>query len=162
MSISPIPQRRTISPEALFRLRRLRQARRLFKRAPLFAYHWMQQEYRDYSHQEFLTDLRPSNTKKWSAKSTLIRYGRYFRMRELLREYFRSRDINVLHKAQLLRQRMTKPYQIRCRIDGVWLDYQLPATVAIATIEDLMVKLNSCHSEHQADEMVKACTRYGA
>lgn len=55
-------ERKTFSPERLYKIRRLRKARRLFKQIPLFAYHIMRTTDEQYKYEDFLDDLRLRKT----------------------------------------------------------------------------------------------------
>ncbi|MNJ95329.1 hypothetical protein D3C87_130390 [compost metagenome] len=77
------------SPERLANIRRIRKARRLFKRSPLFAYCEMEKEFPGYTYTHFLDDLKIKKKKNAKTKigSKLKRYGRFSEMTRLLELY---------------------------------------------------------------------------
>jgi len=144
------------SPERLASLRRMRMARRLFKKQPLFAYCMMLEAYPDYTHAQFLDDLRyrrPPKSRK--GKNGIQKYGRYCRMEELLHRY--RQDGNIAHalQAQKLRERMAKPYRVRVTIGSYRLEYGFSPLVPIAHIGHLVGSLGRCSTEQEADRLVQ-------
>jgi len=108
-------------------------ARRLLKKQPLFAYCLMREAYPDYTHEQFLDDLRYRRPpKKRKGKNGIQKYGRYCRMEELLLRY--RQDGNIAHalQAQKLRERMAKPYRVRVTIGSCRLEYGFSPLVPIA------------------------------
>lgn len=97
----------------------MRRARRLFRKAPLFAFAMMREEYPQYTHENFCDDLRyRTKRRRKRGKSQLLRYGRYRRM-ELLKEQFRQTgNSDFALQAQKLHRNMTKPYRVLARVWG--------------------------------------------
>ena len=149
------------TPERLESTRRMRRARRLYRQQPLFAYEMLSSEYMGYSYGQFLDDLRyRTKPKPKEKKSTLIRYGRYRRMRELLERYRQTGELEFALQAQRLRKRMTAPYRVLLRINGESIEYGFEPTIAITEIERLTADLKNCKSEKDADEMVEGFRKY--
>lgn len=144
------------SPERLASIRRMRKARRLFKKQPLFAYEILCSEYMDYTYEKFWDDLRyRTRPKRRKSKSPLVRFGRYRRM-EKLNELFRvTANIDYGLQAQRLRRHMTKPYRVLVRIDGQILEYSFSPLIKIEEIERFTVELPKCRTAAQADEFVE-------
>ncbi|WP_289035014.1 hypothetical protein, partial [uncultured Flavobacterium sp.] len=64
------------TPQRLANIRRMRKARRLYKKQPLFAYDILCKEYPDYTYDKFWDDLRyRRKPKRRKGKSALVRYG---------------------------------------------------------------------------------------
>lgn len=142
------------SPERLENLRRMKKARRLNKRQPLFAFLLMSGEYTDYTYEQFLDDLRYRRPpKKRKGKSGLVRFGRYRRMESLIVEYQLNGNIETAIKAKQLRERMTKPYRVQFRVKGEVMEYQLSALIPIEQIEKFVAELADCKSSVQANEL---------
>lgn len=143
------------TPERLENIRRMRKARRLFKKQPLFAYATMLENYPNYTQHEFLDDLRlrkPRKKKKF--KSPLLRYGRYYRMEEMKSKYMATGNIDFALQAQRLRRHLTKPYRVKVRIAHSTIEYGFSPLIQISDIELLVAKLAGCKDEKHADELV--------
>lgn len=146
---------RKFTPERLESTRRMRRARRLYRKQPLFAYAILSGEYMEYSYEQFLDDLRYRTKPKRKEKKTMLtRYGRYRRMAELLERYRNTGELEPAIQAQRLRKRMTKPYRVLVKINGESIEYGFEPTIAIAEIERLTSDLKFCKSEKDADEMI--------
>lgn len=144
------------SEERLFRIRRLRKARRLFKQAPLFAFLWMQLEYPGYTYPEFLDDLRRRTPpKKKKGKSPLLRYGRYYRFQDMLFDYSQTKDPEYLRKAVRLRKHMTKPYRLLHKTKEGIVEYSFSPFLKIEIIEELTATLQTVKSREEASMLVE-------
>lgn len=144
------------TPERLANIRRMRKARRLYRKQPLFAYLLMLGSYPDYSYDDFLDDLRYRKPpKRRKSKSGLMRYGRYFKMVEFAQRYLQTRNAEDGLKARQLRERMTKPYRVMVKIEGYRLEYGFSPLIPLAQIEELVRELNTCTAETHADELVE-------
>lgn len=144
------------TPERLANIRRIRKARRLYKKQPLFAYDILCKEYPDYTYDKFLDDLRyRRKPKRRKGKSPLVRYGRYRRMEQLNELYRSTADIEYGLQAQRLRKYMTKPYRVLVRVSGKVLEYGFSPLIRIEEIEHLTTKLPTCKTEKEADELVE-------
>jgi hypothetical protein len=147
---------KTFSPERLASLRRMRKARRLFKKQPLFAHCIMLEAYPDYTHIQFLDDLRYRRPPiKRKGKNGIQKYGRYCRMEELLHRYRQYGNIADALQAQKLRERMAKPYRVRVTINAVRIEYGFSPLVPIGNIENLVGSLARCATEQEADRLVQ-------
>lgn len=143
------------TPERLENIRRMRKARRLFKQQPLFAFLIMLEHYPLYTYEKFVDDLRiRSKRKKRKGKSNLQRYGRYWRMMELIGLYNKTGNINFAIQSAKLRERLTKPYRVQLKLNDVRLEYRFAATTPIHRIEELVNKLNECTQEEHANKIV--------
>ena len=144
------------TPERLMHIRRLRKARRLFKRKPLFAFEEMRMLYPQYTHDEFLNDLRRRKPgKKKQPKSPSTRYGRYARMQRLLSDYKRGGDTDALWMAVKLRERMTKPYRVSAKIGKERIEFTFSPMVSISSIEQLTADISKCSSMGQVVQQVE-------
>ncbi len=149
------------SPDRLINIRRMRKARRLFKKAPLFAYSYMKEGYPDYSYLQFLDDLRVRRPgKKKNVKSPLARYGRYAAMREFLRLYEQSKEISYAIKAQELRKNMTKPYRLLIRYKNLSRELEFSLLIPYAQIKELSDNINRCRSRAAIDKLVANFSKY--
>jgi hypothetical protein len=143
------------TPERLLAIRRLRKARRLYKKQPLFAYGIMRNEYPDYTYEQFWDDLRYRKPRiKKKGKCPLFRYGRYFRMQKLIAMYRNTDEINFALQALRLARHMTKPYRVVTKIGGNISEYSLSPLIAIELVEKLTANLRDCTTEQETDEMV--------
>lgn len=143
------------SSERLFKIRRMRKARRLFKQMPLFAFVIMQAEYVGYSLVQFQDDLRrrskPKPKKK--GKSPLARFGRYWRIQQLIARYSYTLDEALIIKAMKLRQRITKPYRLEVRLKGMIHEFTILPLTPIQDVESLITKFNHCKTEEEIDRV---------
>lgn len=143
------------TPERLASTRRMRKARRLYRRQPVFAFPFLCTEYPDYTHEQFLDDLRyRTKPKRKNKKTTLTRYGRYGRMVELLGLYRNTGNTEYAVQAQQLRKRMTKPYRVLVKINGKSWEYGVDATIPIREVEQLTAELSTCSTLEEADATV--------
>lgn len=145
-----------LTPDKLFALRRLRKARRVFKQQPVFAFAILCEEYKDYTHEQFLNDLRLRTKPKPKKinKSPLMRYGRYYKMNQLLELYRTTGLIDYARQAQRLRSVITKPYRVLVKIEGQYVEYALDPMIAFKEVERLVNDLRDCKTEIEADKMI--------
>lgn len=149
------------TPERLMQVRRMREARRLFKQSPLFAYELMLQKYPAYTHYQFLDDLRRRTKKRpGRKKTTLTKYGRFARMQKMLGEYSQTKDIKPLLAATKLRERMTKPYRVVATVGKQRMEFCFPPTVQIQAIEQLTTDLSKCASMEEVSIAVSRFQLY--
>lgn len=151
------------SPQRLAAIRRMRQARRLFKVQPLFAFHQMLVDYPAYTVEDFWEDLRyRSRPKRRKGRCPLVAYGRYSRMMQY-RELYRSTGIAEygLHVLRL-RKNMTKPYRVLVKIKGEAGLYTLAATIPIERIERLTSDLQTCVGLQEAERLIEDCRSWGS
>lgn len=145
------------TPERLASIRRMRKARRLFKKQPLFAFEILCAEYNGYTYERFWDDLRyrtkPRGRKK--GKSPLVRYGRYRRMEQLNERYRQTGNADYALQAQKLRRNMTKPYRVLARIAGGIFEYSFSPLIRIEEMEKLTAQLPKCATEQEAEELVE-------
>jgi hypothetical protein len=143
------------TPERLANIRRMRKARRLYGKQPLFAYSILCMDNPAYTYNNFLDDLRYRKPpKRRKGKSPLIRFGRYKRMERLIAQYSENLNTEYLLQAQHLRKHMTKPYRVLVKINGEILEYCFSPTIPIEDIERLTMALPACKTEKEADELV--------
>lgn len=149
-------ERQRFSPERLLHIRRLRRARRLYKKQPLFAMQIMQIDYKGYDMETLCDDLRRrSPPKKRRGKSYLTRFGRYNRMQQLLTQYHLTGNIDFAIRAQKLRNLMTKPYRVMLIIGNTVLECTFCPLIAINQMEDLMAQLNTCQTMERAEDIIE-------
>lgn len=142
--------------ERLQNIRRMRRARRLFKKQPLFAFETMRSTYPDYTAEQFADDLRyRTKPKKRKGKSSLARFGRYRRMEKLGELYRATQNSDYALQAQNLRRRMTQPYRILVRLEDGTMEYSFSSLIPIEKIELLTAELPKCRTQQQATEKVK-------
>lgn len=147
--------------ERLLRIRRLRKARRLYKQSPIFAYDLMRVEYPTYTHDEFWDDLRRcTKKKKRKGKTPLIRYGRYWRIQELLGRYGLTNDETLIIQANRLQERITKPYRIMVKLKGDCMEFTVSPLVPIREIELLTQRFGQCETAEQIDHIFNDFKKY--
>lgn len=143
------------SPERLANIRRMRKARRLFKKAPLFAYAYMSDDYPDYTYAQFLDDLRIRRPgRKRKTRSPLERYGRYGKMQELRNLYRQTGEIAFALQAQQLKDNMTRPYRLLVRKNDQIREYSLSPLIHYMQIENLSKRVTACRSIAEADKLI--------
>lgn len=143
------------TPERLFHIRKMRKARRLFKKAPLFAYTFMLEAYPEYAYDQFLDDLRIRKPgRKRAARSPLVRYGRYTKMQQLLYLHRHTGEISLALQAQQLRDNMTTPYRMLVRKNARTKQYCLSPLIPYAQMEDLLRNVTACKSMEEADKLI--------
>ena len=149
------------SEETLRRIRRMRKARRLFRYLPLFAFSMMLVEYHDYDYDTFIRDVTPRRRKKRKKvpKTPLARYGRFWEMRHLVRQYKESKEPVIGLKADLLRKNMTRPYRVLLQIGRECREHAYPATYSYSTIRDFAMKARQCRSWIEIDALEADCMR---
>lgn len=144
------------TPQRLENIRRMRRARRLYRKAPLFAYELMRGEYADYTFEKFCDDLRyRSRRKKKKGKSQLVRFGRYGRMEQLNEQYRQTGNADYALQAQKLLRNMTKPYRVMVRVSGETWEYTLSPLIRIDDIEKLVARLTECVTAEKAHASVE-------
>lgn len=144
------------TPERLANIRRMRKARRLFKKQPLFAFDILCREYSDYTHERFVDDLTyRTKRKRKKKKSSLVRYGRYRRMEQLKTLYEQTGIVEYALQAQKLRRLMTRPYRVMVRVEKMRLEYSFSELIPIAQIEQLCKELAVCGTVKNADKLVE-------
>jgi hypothetical protein len=146
-----------LSLEKLVALRRLRKARRLFKQQPVFAFAILCEEFKDYTHDQFLDDLRLRNKPKAKKKkkSPLTRYGRYFKMNQLLERYRSTGLLDYARQAVRLRSNMTKPYRVWVKINCKCFEFGLDPLMPYNEVEKLNANLRNCTNEKEVQEMIE-------
>jgi hypothetical protein len=144
------------SADRLMKIKRLRRARRLYKRFPLFAYSFMLEDYPDYTYREFCEDLRRrTRSKRMRGKFTFRGYGRYNQMEKMLRLYRETGDIRFAISANRLRQRMTKPFVMEFKNkEGFFICHFSPLT-PVSCLEQLQRDTKACGSLADMMELVK-------
>ena len=153
---------RKFSPERLYRIRKLRKARRYFKQTPLFAYARMKQEYTDYTYTAFIDDLRRrSRPKKRRGKSLMVKYGRYYRMQQLTDLYRQTGVVDYAMKAMQLKRHLTKPYRLLLSIKGNKTEYSFSPYVPIERIEQLAAAVQGCREIEQIETLISNVRHYG-
>jgi hypothetical protein len=153
--------KRKLCPEALYSLRRLRLARRLWKKEPLFAFITLKEKYPDCTYEQFLSDLvRRSKPKAKKSKSGLQRYGRYHRMVECISKFKEYQDITAGLEALRLRKYMTAPHRLLVRIGKKHKDYFFDPLISFSSIQKLNEKICLCKSEQEVEDLVAAFTKY--
>ena len=136
-------------------MRRLRRARYLTKKMPLFAFQVMQSEYQGYTYDQFLDDLRRrSKPKQKKGRSPLIRYGRYQHLQKALADYHITGDIRFAIEAQQLRKRITKPYRVLYRCKSGTFEYTLSSLIPMKCIIQLTEQLKSTTDIQQAELLI--------
>lgn len=149
------------SAKRLDHIRRLRKARRYFRQIPLFAFHDMQQEYPNYTYEEFLDDLRYRKPrKKRKAQNQLKKFGRYERMQKLLTLYRLTQEVAHAIEAKKLRDRLSKPYRVRVRMDNQYIEYNLSPLARIEDVEKLTGQLATVRTEQEADHLITEFRRW--
>ncbi|WEK21325.1 MAG: hypothetical protein P0Y49_09245 [Candidatus Pedobacter colombiensis] len=149
-------ERKTFSPERLMHIRRLRKARRLYKKIPLFAYYQMLQEYPGYALSEFWEDLRiRRKPKPKSKKSNAIKYGRYWRIQKLLKAYGDTGDINLMVQAKKLQERIAKPYQVFVKLGRECYEFSFSCYIPLEKIEMLTKQFRACKTVEEIDTVNK-------
>lgn len=144
------------TPERLASVRRMRKARRLYKKQPLFAYEILCVEYPEYTYDSFWDDLRyRKKHKRRKGKSQLARYDRYRRMEKLNFRYGETGSVEYALQAQRLQKHMTKSYRVLAKIDNEIWEYSFSPLVRIEEIERLTVLLPKCRTVKEAEEMVE-------
>lgn len=146
--------RKPFSPERLAHIRRLRKARRLFKNEPLFAFLLMKADYPDYTHAEFLDDLRRrSKIKRKPKKSPLYRFGRYLRIDKLITRYQATGEEALILQAMKLRANITRPYRILVRLGGQYTEYFYSPLISIERIEKLNESFCACKTWDEVERV---------
>ena len=140
------------SPERLFKIRRLRKARRLWNQVPLFALNTLQTDYPDYDEALLHEDIkRRTPKKKKKGKNPLRKYGRFTKMQELMQLFEQTQDPAYYLKAMKIKEVMTKPYRVKFKITQQVVEYSFDPLIPYACIEDLVSKGNKCRTFEEVD-----------
>lgn len=136
-----------------------RQARRLFRKYPLFALEFLSDKFEGYDSQKLASDLSGMKPKKKRrSKDVLKRFGRYPVMQKHLKLYKNTGDLDHLFAAQRLRNVITKPYRIRYHLNGDDLFQCLPPTYSYDVVKDFAsIKFKSFE---ELEEKIKAKMQY--
>ncbi|WP_313491905.1 MULTISPECIES: hypothetical protein [Sphingobacterium] len=149
------------TPERLTNIRRMRKARRLFKKLPLFAYTYMLQDIPDYTYEQFLDDLRIRRQgKKRKEKSYLSRYGRFGAMCQFIKLYEQTKDIAYARKAQDLRDNMTKPYRLLIRFKKLRRELYYSPLIPYSQIKELSENINRCKNLTEIEKVIADFDKY--
>lgn len=153
--------RKQFSPERLANIRRLRRARYLYRKLPLFAFEMMKAQFPGYDYQQFLEDLRYRRPpKKRKSRTGLLRYGRYSRIEQLNASYMVTGKIEFALKAMQLRRNIAKPYRVVLRLKGEQLEWQFSPLIRIERIEELVAVLAHCTDATQAQKLIDRFSTY--
>jgi hypothetical protein len=166
---NPIQSNNVIAIEQYFKKRqqrRRRVAKRQLKRFPLFAVEFMSIEFPNYDYDTFVLDVTQKKRKRVSfkkVKSPMRLQGRYPLYEKALFSYQETKDIRYLVKAQMIRDRLFKPYKIQVRIGQELENWNFPSTVGYKFIEDLVKQINihgRFENQQDADDFYKEHTKY--
>jgi len=157
--LAPIAQTQVIDLRKAMMMevqRRKRRAKRLFKRWPMLAVQFMQEQYgyKDYTHEKLMLDIKknPRKGKRYrKAKSPLKRQGRYEEYALQMRLYENAKkdgDIELamkyLQTAQTLRNRMYLGYEVQYQLKGDVFIFYCPSIFPLKeAIELSKYKFNS-------------------
>lgn len=148
------------TPERLEKIRRMRKARRLFKKMPLFAYTYMVESDPHYTYEQFLADLRlRKKTKKKDKIDRSSRYGRYGKMKEFYSLYDQTGDLKYAIQAQRLKDNMAKYYRVQIIVNRRITEYSFSPFIPYSQIESLSKLLSTCKTQEEADKMVTEFNR---
>lgn len=142
---SSVVSRDTISFEKHNRLmtqRRRNAAKRALKKSPLFAVVEIKDKFglSEYNEDDLLEDARRRTKKKSirKIKSPITRQGRYSLMQHHLIQYKLTKEVAHLEKAQGLRNRMFKPYEVQFKLkDGSLQSYTFPSVYPVSLIQKI-------------------------
>lgn len=149
------------SPERLYKIRRIRKARRLFKQEPMFAYSRMCAIYPGYSHEAFIDDLRMRKPKKKKkGKPFFLRYGRYGKMMQLIEQYKQTGDVDFAYKAKLLKDRIMEPYCFAYKVGDIVRNMFFSPMIPLEQIENLSKRLAGLQTIEEADRIVAEFSKY--
>lgn len=153
--------RTPFSPERLANIRRLRKARRLFKKEPLFAFNHLTHEFPDYTFEQFLDDLRiRKKSKKKTIPKRLERYGRYNKVKELLDRYQQTNDIRFAIQAKQIMDQLRKPYRLQIVLNKKISEYCFHPYTPYSAVEQLSNQLKSCTTQEQIKKLVADFSKY--
>lgn len=150
-------ERGKFSQERLMHIRRLRRARMLYKKVPLFAYQQLSTEYPGYTVEEFWEDLKPRRrpTPK-TKKDTGMRYGRYAEIGRLLSDYQRTGNIKDLITANSLQARLRKPYRLQVIRQHEVFECSISPLVPIQRVRQLREMLAASSSIDEARKVYES------
>lgn len=117
--------------------RRKRVARRMARRFPLFAVQFTKEEFKDYTEDQFLKDIKGAKLPKYKGKSQLKRQGRYPLMQKALSNYLFKKDVKYLREAQRHRMNMFKPFELEYYLGGKTKRMTFPSTTSAKLIIEL-------------------------
>jgi len=155
----------TITLEEVYRRRksrRIRVAKRLYKRFPLFTAEFMQEEFPGTTADQVaeIVSKKTRKTKSYrKVKSGLARFGRYPLMQKALQDYKESGDVDKLKEAQRLRSNMTKDFQFKFRIGKEVKYFRLPAHASYSIAKQIAAI--KCDSWEELDSKWHELTKYG-
>ena len=140
--------------------RKRRVAKRLFKKAPLFAVELMRTEFPEVTLAEVQEIIARPTRKSKSVRSKKIglkKYGRYPLYFGALERYRESGDVAHLAEAQGLRNRMAKDFLFEMRCQGERRTYRLTATASLRTVRQIAALKFSTFEDLEAqwDEVTK-------
>lgn len=149
------------SHERLTKIRRLRKARRLFNKEPLFAYNQLIKEFPDYSYDQFLDDLRiRKKSKKKVIPKRLERYGRYSKVKELLIRYQQTDDTRFAIQAKQIMDQLRKPYRLQIVLNKQISEYCFHPYTPYSVVEQLSKQVKSCKTQEQIEKLVAEFSKY--
>lgn len=139
--------------------RRRRVAMRMYKRFPLFATEFMQDEFPGYDYDTYVEDVtrkrRPG--KKIRGRSQMKRQGRYPAYSKALAQYQITKDQKYLEEAQRIRNRLFKPFLIEYALGKERKVWRFASTTSMGIIQKLVsLKYSSWEElEEKAGEILK-------
>lgn len=120
--------------------RRRRVAKRMWKRFPMFAAEFMQDEFPEVDQETVVAEVSKKSRKGKSyrrKKNPLKRQGRYPAMMKALYKYHETGDTNYLAEAQRLRNNISKPFLFQFRLGQEIREYQLPSTTGLGVVKEI-------------------------
>ena len=114
--------------------RKRRVAKRLYKRAPLFAAEFMCEEFPETTQADVIEAVsRPTRKRKSqrTKKNGLKRYGRYPLYEKALHQYYQTGDLDALAEAQRWRNRLALDFEFYMRCQGQSRIYRLAPTASL-------------------------------
>lgn len=108
------------------------------KRFPLFAVEFMKEEFKNYTYEQFESDIKGKKLpKKKKGKSPMARQGRYLPMLKAISEYRQTGNLEFLYQAKRLRDRMFQPFLFEYRIGKECRRMQFPSTTSMRLMREL-------------------------
>jgi hypothetical protein len=140
--------------------RRRRVAKRMLKRAPLFAVEFMQEEFPEITQEQFIADVtrktRKRKSQRKNKKTPMVRQGRWPLYRKAMADYQVTGDQKYLIQAQEMRNRMYQRFRVTATLNGERRAWDYPSTSSVEMIQKIAaLKFESWEEFDELEEAIR-------
>lgn len=146
------------SEEAKQRVRRRKAARRTWKKAPVFAFQMLCEQFPGYTTEMFLEDLKPrrQKPKRLKVKNHMRKYGRFAELQTLTFQWDdgdRTPELGL--RILQLEKNLKKPFRLLKKFEGKLWEFYYTAKAPVSVIKELAALANDCKTKEEFEERAK-------